>query len=130
VASENETTSGAYGAIEGLVQTADSPRGSGFTIHDGTYACDVSCHVIDGFDPTTMRGAWGRRAIVEGWVVREAHTGRPLTVQLVSNVIPRPELEADSYTQARGALEGYWDDVSPEQAIQWMRDVPGAGGRE
>lgn len=113
----------AYGAVEGRVQTLSSRGGLRFTLYDTLHDKAVSCYFRDDFDQDRMRDVWGRRALVEGRVTRDAESGRPLTIRRVSNVIMRPESHRDDYRHARGALEGVWADTTSEQAIRELRDA-------
>jgi hypothetical protein len=111
----------AFGAIEGRIQTLTNRGGLRFTLYDTLEDRAVSCYLAEGSDEI-MRGAWGRRAVVEGWVVRDPMTGRPLTVRQVRSVHVKPDPEPDGYISARGiapSLSG----LLPEQAIRRLRDA-------
>jgi hypothetical protein len=112
-----------YGAVEGRVQTLTSRGGLRFTLYDILNDRAVSCYFGETFDREVMRGVWGSRAVVEGWVTRDAQTGRPLAIRRVTDVVPRPEGGRDDYMRARGAMAGAWSDVPPEQVIRRLRDA-------
>jgi hypothetical protein len=79
------TLSGAYGAVEGRVQTVSSRNSLRFTLYDAVGDRAVSCYLEEGRQDL-MRDAWDRRAVVEGWVSRDSATGRPVTVRRVQRV--------------------------------------------
>ncbi len=113
----------AYGAVEGRVQTLSSRGGLRFTLYDTLRDKAVSCYLRDDFNQELMRDVWGRRALVEGWVTRDAESGRPLTIRRVSNVTPRPEGHRDDYRRARGAMRDAWAGIPSEQVIRQLRDA-------
>ena len=113
---------GAYGAVEGRVQTLSSRGGLRFTLYDTLSDRAVSCYFAEDFDEELMRDAWGRRAIVEGWVRRDAITGRPLTIRRVTNVTVLPEGEPGSYRDARAVAPLRDGDLMPEVVIRRLRD--------
>jgi hypothetical protein len=112
----------AYGAIEGRVQTLSRHGGLRFTLYDTLNNRAVSCYFAEDFDQELMRNAWGRRAIVEGWVKRDATSGRPLTIRRVSNVVVLPETEPGSYRDARAAVPISDPRLLPELVIRRLRD--------
>ncbi len=117
------TTTEAYGAIEGRIQTLSRRGGLRFTLYDTLNDRAVSCYLAEDFDQELMRNAWGRRAIVEGWVKRDATSGRPLTVRRVSNVVVLPETEPGSYREARAAVPLADPSLLPELVIRRLRDA-------
>ena len=114
---------GAYGAVEGRVQTLSSRGGLRFTLYDTLNDKAVGCYLADDFDPERLRGVWGRRAIVAGWVTRDAATGRPRTIRRVSDVVVLPEFGSDDYQRARGALSVPAGTESPEVTVRRLRDA-------
>ncbi len=113
---------GAYGAIEGRVQTLSSRGGLRFTLYDSLYDRAVSCYLSEDFDQERLRGVWGRRAVVEGWVKRDPATGRPLTVRQVTDVVALTENNPGDYRQAGGAIQVPVGSPLPEQVIRRFRD--------
>lgn len=113
---------GAYGAVTGRVQTLSNRGGLRFTLYDLLYDKAVSCYLLEGSEEQ-MRDAWGRPAVVEGWVRRDAVSGRPLTVRRIARVQVLPEAELGTYTQARAAGKYFAGDLSPEDAIRRVRDA-------
>jgi hypothetical protein len=111
----------AFGAIEGRVQTLSNRGGLRFTLYDTLNDKAVSCYLADGHEDV-MRDAWGRRAVVEGWVSRDPMSGRPLAVRKVKNVAIVSEREPGSYRDARGVSPSVTG-LTPEQAIRRLRDA-------
>lgn len=112
----------AYGAIEGRVQTLTSHGGLRFVLYDALFGKAVYCYLEAG-NEELMRGAWDRRAAVEGWVSREPVTGRPVSVRRVSAVNLLDEVEPGAYRKARGAVPIRRDDPPPEDQVRIARDA-------
>jgi hypothetical protein len=108
----------AYGAVEGLVQTLTNRKGLRFTLYDSLNDRAVSCYLESGYE-NIMRDAWGRRAIVEGWITRDPSSGNPITIRHVTTV---EIAEEGDYTKARAILPISAGDLSPEDAIRRSRD--------
>jgi len=111
----------AYGAVEGTVQTLSRRAGLWFTIYD-VFDRAVRCRLSEG-DEELMRDAWGKLAVVEGLVRRDAVTGRPLSVTDVRNVVIREPKGPGSYRDARGVVPHKPGEISPEEAIRRLRDA-------
>lgn len=109
------------GAIEGRVQTLSSRGSLRFTLYDLAFDKAVSCYLAPGQE-SLMLDAWGRIAVVEGTVKREAKYGRPLTIRQVSRVHVKPEAEPFAWRAARGALQGFGDEPA-EVTIRRIRDA-------
>jgi len=109
---------GAYGGIEGTVQTLTNRRGLRFTLYDSLNDRAVSCYLKKGQEEM-MRGAWGKQAIVEGWVTRDPSDGHPLAIRDVSNVTL---LDEGDYASARAIIPFKADDALPEEIIRRLRD--------
>jgi hypothetical protein len=112
----------AYGAVEGRVQTLTNRGSLRFTLYDTLHDRAVSCYLVER-QQEIMRGSWGKRAVVEGWVTREPATGRPVTVRQVSAVTILPEEDPSAFQQARGALTGTGNTELPEITIRRLRDA-------
>ena len=110
----------AYGAVEGRVQTLSNRQSLRFTLFDSFHDRAVSCYMVEGFEEI-MRGAWDKRAAVEGLVTRDPSTGRPLTVRQVTNIRILPDEEGD-YRQARGVIPYAEASSTPEEVIRRLRD--------
>jgi hypothetical protein len=114
---------GAYGAVEGRVQTLTTRGGLRFTLYDTLYDRAVGCYLAEDFDREAMRAAWGSRAIVAGWVTRDPATGRPKTIRRVSQVVVLPEIGPDDYRHAMGAVPVGPEVEPPEATIRRLRDA-------
>lgn len=114
---------GAYGAIEGRVQTLTARGGLRFTLYDTLHDRAVSCYMADDFDREHMREAWGRRAIVAGWVTRDPTTGRPKAIRRVSQVVVLPEIGPEDYRRAMGAVPVAPGTEPPEATTRRLRDA-------
>jgi hypothetical protein len=112
----------AYGAIEGRVQTLTSRGGLRFTLYDMLHDRAVSCYVTEGRD-SLLRDIWGKRALVEGWISRDAKSGRPLAVRQITSITELPERGPGSYRDARGAVPLKPGGLLPEVAIRRLRDA-------
>lgn len=112
----------AYGAVEGRVETLTERNTLRFTLHDSIHDRAVACYLSEE-RRETMRDAWGKRAIVEGWVTRDASTGRPISVREVRSVTILPEVPAGTYRNARGASPRKPEDPMPEERIGLARDA-------
>lgn len=111
---------GAYGAVEGRIQTLSSRGGLRFTLFDLLHDRAVSCY-LGSEQEDIMLNAWGKLAVVEGWVRRDPLTGRPETIRKIRQVIVLPEGGPKDYREARGVipLRG----SSPEEIVRQLRDV-------
>ena len=69
-----------------------------------------------------IRGMWGHRAIVEGWVNRDPISGRPVAIRRVSAIEPLPEVVPGNYLLARGILAPGLRDLRPEDVVRRLRD--------
>ncbi len=113
---------GAYGSIEGRVETLTSRRGLGFTLYDLLHDRAVRCHLQpEQADP--VREAWDRRAIVSGWVRRDPTSGRPVMINPVHSIEIVPEVEPGSYRPARAIAPAIDSDESSHVAIRRLRDA-------
>jgi hypothetical protein len=109
---------GAYGSVEGLVQTLTSRHGLRFTLYDSLNDRAVSCYLQSG-QREMMRDVWEKRAIVAGWVTRDPSTGHAVAIRQVSEVVP---VEEGDFTQARDALPLTRNSLFPERLIRQIRD--------
>jgi hypothetical protein len=109
-----------YGAVEGRVQTLTSRGGLRFTLYDTLYDKAVSCYLAEGHEDE-MRDVWGRRAVVEGVVSRDAKSGRPLAVRGITTVEMLPEVAPGKYRELRGLSPS--GGLSAEEAIRRLRDA-------
>jgi hypothetical protein len=112
----------AYGVVEGTIQTLTNRNRLRFTLYDSLFDKPVSCY-LDAGREQIMLGAWGKLAIVEGLVSREAITGRPVAVRQIRDIQVLSPPEPGSYRHARGAAPVGDDAISPEEAIRQLRDA-------
>ena len=70
-----------------------------------------------------VRGAWGRRVLVEGWVKREPTTGRPVEISPVEDIAILPEVTPGTYRRARAVASARPDDPSTEGVMRRLRDA-------
>ncbi len=112
----------AFGAVEGRIETLTKRKGLRFILYDTIHDRAVACYLKEGQEEQ-MRGAWGRRAIVEGWVTRDPVSGRPATIRQVSKLTFLAETVPGSYRNARGAVPAGPEDPSPEDLIRRLRDA-------
>ena len=70
---------------------------------------------------TIIREAWGRRAVVEGVVTRDAESGRPTSVRNISSIEILPD-NMPGYQEARGIVPVPDGAPSPEIIIRRLRD--------
>lgn len=110
----------AYGAVQGQIDTLARRRGLRFTLYDSVFDRAVSCY-LETDQEDLMRYAWGKRALVEGWVKRDAETGRPLTVRKIQNVEVLDESNGGTFRDARGAIPPN-SEASPEEIIRRVRN--------
>lgn len=113
---------GAYGAISGLVETLRMRGGLRFTLYDDIFDLPVRCSLRPN-QSDLMRDAWGRKAIVEGWVERNSLTGVPARV---SDIVTIQLLSADDqggYWQAAGVSPYREGEMLPEELIRAVRDA-------
>lgn len=120
-AKPNRAVRKSFGAVTGRVQTLSNRGGPRFTLFDLLNDRAVSCYVEPGHDEL-MRGIWGKIATVQGWVTRDAHTGRPFSVRRISALATRTEVEPGSYRRAAGAVPVGLEAISAEAAVRRLRD--------
>lgn len=111
---------GAYGAIEGIVETLARRHGLRFTLYDSLNDRAVSCYLQPNSEET-MRDVWGKRAIVQGWVTRDPADGHPLAIRHIDDVTPI--LAEGDYRKARAILPLKPGELSPEEQIRRLRDA-------
>jgi hypothetical protein len=110
------------GAVRGRVQSISNRGGLRFTLYDLIEDRAVSCYLGPGMEES-MRDAWGRVAIVEGMVRRDAATGRPAVVRSVSRVELVSEGRPKGYRDAIGSAPQEPGEMLPEEAVRKTRDA-------
>jgi hypothetical protein len=110
------------GAVEGRIQTLSNRGSLHFTLFDQLYDKAVSCYLSEGREEL-LRNLWGRLAFVEGYIIRDPASGRPLSIKEVHEITPlaEPKPEARQYEEARGIAPSA-NNLSPEEAIRRIRD--------
>jgi hypothetical protein len=112
----------AFGAIEGRIETLRSRHRLSFTLYDVLNDQAVHCSLRHD-QADQVREAWGRRAIVEGWIKRDPATGRAIEVNPVEQISILPEVSAGSYRRARGIAPAPRKEPSVEIIIRQLRDA-------
>ena len=112
----------ALGTVEGRVQTLTSRSALRFTIYDSLFDRPVSCYLSED-QRDQMISVWDRQATVEGWITRDADTGRPLVVRQIRSITPVDDVPRGSYLQARGKITPLDGAPRPEETIRRMRDA-------
>ena len=116
---------GAYGSVEGRVQSIKGCGTLRLTLLDHLFHRPVTCYLGEE-QRALVRGAWGRRIVVEGWVHQDLRQERTVTVRRVTDVAFLPDVEPGSLiTNARGILPWQPGDPRPEEIIRQMRDADG-----
>jgi len=111
----------AYDAIRGRVQKLSRHKGLTFSLYDGVHTWGITCYLEKGQEDQ-MRDLWGKRAIVEGRVLRQPNTGRPVEIRDITHIVPLPE-EPVGFETIRAIdrpLAGMSDGV---EAIRRYRDA-------
>jgi hypothetical protein len=112
----------AFGSVEGRIQTLTSRNRYGFTLYDSLDDRAVNCKLRED-QAELVRGAWGKRVIVEGWIKREPVRGRPVEIGPVENITVLPEVVPGSYRRARGISPARIGDPPPAEMIRRIRDA-------
>jgi len=110
----------AFSAVEGRIQTLTNRYSLRFTLFDFLHDRAVNCYLHEGQE-TIIREAWGRRAVVEGVVTRDAESGRPTSVRNISSIAILPD-NMSGYQEARGIVPVPDGAPSPEIIIRRLRD--------
>lgn len=110
------------GAIEGRVQTLSERKGLRFTLFDALNDRSVSCYMGEDRHEL-MRQMWGKRAVVEGEISRDAISGRPIAIRKITSVRVLPEVERGNYLAARGVAPRKLGKPLPEDIIRRLRDA-------
>lgn len=113
---------GAFGAVEGRVETLTRRKGLRFILYDAIHDRAVSCYLQEGQEDL-MRDIWGKRALVEGWINRDPLTGMPNTVRWITELRTLPEIGPGAYRRARGVLQADPEGIPPETAVRRLRDA-------
>ena len=115
-------TTVAIGAVTGRVQVLSNRGRLRFNLYDTIHDKAISCYLRQGQEEL-MREAWGQRAMVSGYVTRDADTGRPITIRQILDVEILKDAPPRSYLEARGAVPWRPGDMLPEDVIRELRDA-------
>jgi len=74
-----------FGSVRGRIESLTRRYELRFTLYDLLFDKAVSCYLSEGQEEL-MREAWGKLASVEGYINREAGTGRPLTIRKIIKI--------------------------------------------
>jgi hypothetical protein len=112
---------GAHGSLLGRVETLSSHKRLRFTLYEALRGDPIRCYFKENLFEQ-VRNAWGRQVQVDGWVVRDASSGRPIEVRKVRRVIPLDEGDAPDFRAVLGAIP--WKEGMPTavEAIRQGRD--------
>jgi hypothetical protein len=112
---------GAYGAVEGRVETLTSRRGLGFTLYDLLHDRAIRCH-LEPDQADVVRDAWDRRVVVRGWVRRDPTSRRPVSINPVQSIELVPDVERGAYRRARAIAPARPNEPPPHVTIRRLRD--------
>lgn len=113
---------GSLGAVRGRVQSMSNRGHLRFTLYDMIDDRAISCYLSPG-NEDIMREAWGKVAMVEGYVRRDPESGHATTVRGVKEIKVVHEGKIGDYRQAIGAAPGFLGDTLPEEIIRRARDA-------
>jgi hypothetical protein len=113
---------GSLGAVRGRVQSMSNRGQLRFTLYDLVDDRAISCYLSPGSEDI-MREAWGKVAMVEGYVRRDPETGYATTVRGVQDIKIIHEGRLGDYREAIGAAPGFLGDTLPEEIIRRSRDA-------
>ncbi|CAN5426834.1 hypothetical protein BH11ARM1_BH11ARM1_14280 [soil metagenome] len=110
----------AFGALRGRVQAMTNRHGNRFTIYELITDRAVACY----YDPSRegeVVAAYGKVAIIEGWIRRNPLTGLPTSIRGITKILAFDAVSRSDYQRARGAAPSH-SEISPEAAIRRVRD--------
>lgn len=110
-----------FGSVTGVVDTISRRNGFVFTLYDDIFDRAVRCHVSIS-QQEKLRGIWGERVKVIGFIHRDPETGRVASVKDIKK-IDIISSQKDQYRQARGVVPYHPDDEAAEKIIRQLRDV-------
>jgi hypothetical protein len=113
---------GSFGAVRGRVQSMSNRGQLRFTLYEMIDDRAISCYLTSG-NEDIMREAWGKVAMVEGFVRRDPESGYATTVRGVKDIRIIQEGKLGDYRQAIGAAPGFLGDTLPEEIIRKARDA-------
>jgi len=111
-----------FGAVRGRVQSMTNRGQLRFTLYDLIDDGAISCYLSSGSEDI-MREAWGKMAMVEGFVRRDPESGHATTVRGVKEIRIIQEGKPGDYREAIAAAPGFLGDALPEEIIRKARDA-------
>lgn len=116
------TTTKAFGAVTGRIQTLSSRGGYAFTLYDAVFDKAVSCY-LQAEQEDWIRDKWDRRAIVEGLVSRDPETDRPLNIRGITAIEILPEPAVGVYLPTLNDLPPTNTGEGTDALIRRLRDA-------
>lgn len=113
---------GAYGSVEGRIETLTSRKGPGFTLYDSIHDRPVRCDLRDD-QRDMVREAWDRHVLVRGWVNREPIHGRPVSIKPVTSIEILKARVPGAYRQARAVVPFIEGRPPAHESVRKMRDA-------
>lgn len=113
---------GAYGSIEGRIETLTHRRWLGFTLYDLLRDQPIRCYLKPD-QADWGREAWDQRVIVYGWIRRDPVSGYPMSINPVLSIDSVPEFKPGAFMRARGVAPAQPGEPAPEEVIRRMRDA-------
>lgn len=107
----------AFRSVQGRVEVLSRRRNLRFTIWYTVFDWPVTCYLTPGGEEL-MRDAWGRIAQVEGWISRDAETGRAISARRITSVKVLEDAPTDGYLRAKGVLPMRPGDPPPEERLR------------
>jgi hypothetical protein len=110
------------GSLRGKVQSIMSRGALRFTLYDAVSDHAVSCYVLPGKEEM-MRDAWGKLALVEGIVRRDAATGDVTSIRNVDRITVLASEGTGGWREALRCSPSRPGKISPEAAVRRLRDA-------
>lgn len=110
-----------FGAIKGRIETLIARKGLQFSLYEHISNKRISCSASQQF-AEDLRSAWGKTAIVEGWIKRNPLTGEPMSIAKITKIeVVPPTPPNGSWRDAIG-IAPYHGDESVEDRIRRGRE--------
>ncbi|MFN8589901.1 MAG: hypothetical protein U0031_00475 [Thermomicrobiales bacterium] len=113
---------GAYGSIEGTIETLTHRRWLGFMLYDLLNDHAIRC-VLQPDQADLARESWDQRVIVYGWIRRDPKSGYPVNITPVLSIERVQRVDPGGFLRARGVSPAQADEPSPEDVIRRLRDA-------
>lgn len=121
-AREVDSPKNSFGTVRGRMQAMSNRRGNRFTLWELGTERGIACYYADEMEPKVV-AAYGKVAIVEGWIRRNPNTGDALAVRGVTEIEAYPTVDRQAYRMARGAMPESSSNMSSEAAVRKVRDA-------